>query len=220
MPNWCLNKIKISGNKKNRRRVSQIIENLHEQDDDEIGLLESLVGKDPTISEEDYFNGGWYESNINYWGTKWDLADNDFIFEETEDSIHLEFETAWSPPIEFCELLSKKYGVGVKIKYFEPGLGLSGIFEVDNNGEKIRDDYYQNLLEGLYNYDKSMFWEKIENIIEEYFIDKIELGEDFFIDYDIDKEKTHINNFANFITLEDLKKVEKIINDKKKKKYK
>ena len=117
MPNWCLNKIKISGNKKNRRRVSQIIENLHEQDDDEIGLLESLVGKDPTISEEDYFNGGWYESNINYWGTKWDLADNDFIFEETEDSIHLEFETAWSPPVEFCELLSMKYGVGVKIKF-------------------------------------------------------------------------------------------------------
>lgn len=201
MPNWCLNKIKISGNKKNRRRVSQIIENLHEQDEVEIGLLESLVGKEPTISEEDYFNGGWYESNINYWGTKWDLSDNDFIFEETEDYIYLEFDTAWTPPVEFCELLSMRYGVHVKIKYIEPGMEISGIFEVNDKGEILRDENYQNILEGIYHYDKSMFWDKIKNLVEYEIIDISK----------IDKENNQLNNYMYFMTKDDVIKFKRII---------
>lgn len=203
MPNWCLNKIKISGDKNNRRRVSQIIEKLHEQDDNEIGLLESLVGREPTISGEDYNNGGWYDSNINYWGTKWDLTDNDFIFEETDDSIYLEFDTAWSPPLEFCELLSKKYGVSVKIKYIEPGMAISGIFEVNDKGEILRDENYQNILEGIYYYDKSMFWNEIENLVEYEIIDISK----------IDKEDNLIKNYLPFLTSDDIIKFKKITSE-------
>jgi hypothetical protein len=199
MPNWCLNKIKISGDKNNRRRVSQIIEKLQEQDDNEIGLMESLVGREPTISEEDYNNGGWYDSNINYWGTKWDLTDNDFIFEETEEYIYLEFDTAWSPPVEFCELLSKRYGVCVKIKYIEPGMVISGIFEVNDKGEILRDENYQNILEGIYNYDKSMFWDEIKNLVEHEIIDISK----------IDKEDNLIENYLPFLTLDDIIKLKK-----------
>jgi hypothetical protein len=212
MPNWCLNKIKITGINKNLRRVSKKIKNICKQDDNEIGLMESLVGREPTISDEDYFNGGWYDSNMDYWGTKWDVSKNDFVFEATDDCINLEIETAWSPPLEFCKLLSKKYGVIIKLKYYEPGIGFCGKFEIDNEGEILSYNDYQNLLEGLYNFDNTMFWEEIEDIIEYNIIDIVESGEDFIVD----KEKTYINNFENFITLEDLKKIEKIINDKKK----
>ncbi len=203
MPNWCLNKIKISGDKNNRRRVSQIIEKLQEQDDNEIGLMESLVGREPTISEEDYNNGGWYDSNINYWGTKWDLSDNDFIFEETEDYIYLEFDTAWSPPVEFCELLSKRYGVCVKIKYIEPGMEISGIFEVNDKGEILRDENYQNILEGIYHYDKSMFWDEIKNLVEHEIIDISK----------IDKENNQLNNYMYFMTKDDVIKFKRIISE-------
>ena len=199
MPNWCLNKIKISGDKNNRRRVSQIIEKLQEQDDNEIGLMESLVGREPTISEEDYNNGGWYEANLNYWGTKWDLTDNDFIFEETDDSIYLEFDTAWSPPGEFCILLSKKYGVSLKMNYIEPEMAISGIFEVNDKGEILRNEYYQNILEGIYYYDKSMFWNNIENLVKYKIIDISK----------IDKEDNLIENYLPFLTLDDVIKLKK-----------
>ena len=134
MANWCLNKIKISGDKENRRIVSQKINNYLQQDDIEIGLMESLVGREPTISEEDDNYLGWEDSNLNYWGTSYDVEEN-FIFEDNDDYIYLDVESAWTPPIEFCELLSIKYGVGVKLEYFEPGLNFGGIFEVNANGE-------------------------------------------------------------------------------------
>lgn len=201
MPNWCLNKIKISGNINNLYKLSQIFEKLKEQEDNDIGLMESLVGSDPSISEEDYNNEGWFESNINYWGTKWDVDYKEIIYINNNEFISLEFDTAWSPPVEFCELLSKKYGVSVKIKYIETGLAISGIYEINDKGVVIRCEDYGNILEGIYQYDKSMFWDEIENRIEDNIIDISK----------IDIENNQLFNNMPYLTKDDIIKFRNII---------
>jgi hypothetical protein len=95
----------------------------------------------------------------------------------TDDLVTLSPTTPWSPPREFCERLSKKYGVKVYILYSEGGCNFSGTDEY-HNGEHINEECYE-YLEGLYHLDNECFWSEVdseldnlEDITEEEFINK------------------------------------------------
>lgn len=201
MANWCFNKIKISGDKEDLKNISQIINKLQKNNDSEIGLMESLVGREPNITEEEYNNDGWYEANLNYWGVKWDIEFSELVFMDNKDFILLEFETACGYPKGFCEILSKNYKVNVTIKYYEPGNIFCGIFELNELGKIINDISYDNILEGLYNYGKLEFWDHIENLIED---ERIVILEK-------DDAENFINENLSFLTIGDKNKFKKIV---------
>lgn len=201
MANWCFNKIKISGDKEDLKNISQIINKLQKNNDSEIGLMESLVGREPNITDEEYNNDGWHEANLNYWGVEWDIDFSDLIFIDKKKFILLEFETAWGYPKGFCEILSKNYKVNVTIKYYEPGNIFCGIFELNELGKIIKDISYDNILEGLYNYGKLEFWDHIENLIED---ERIVILEK-------DDAENFINENLSFLTLSEIKKMKNLI---------
>lgn len=74
----------------------------------------------------------WYEWNIANWGTKWDFGrgkDDDKIEPSDANTVRdLNFQTAWSPPIEFFDHLCR-LGYRVRVLYCEPGCGFCGIYE-------------------------------------------------------------------------------------------
>jgi hypothetical protein len=199
MANWCFNKVKISGEEDSLKKISQIIK--QKLNDNEIGLMESLVGREPNITEEEYNNDGWYEANLNYWGVKWDIEFSELVFIDNKDFILLEFETVWGYPKGFCEILSKNYKVNVTIKYYEPGNIFCGIFELNELGKIIKDISYDNILEGLYNYGKLEFWDHIENLIED---ERIVILEK-------DDAENFINENLSFLTLSEIKKIKNLI---------
>ncbi len=164
MPNWCSNWIEITGDKDAISKIKKDIESIENSQD--AVLFETLVGINPDMSREDYDKGGWYNGNVDYWGTKWDVGVDEchFIFDET--SITTSPDTAWSPPLGFCSALAKKYGVEIVATYEEPGCDFCGRTTIDKEGVMDEEDY--SYLEGKYHFDNESFWYEIENDIEYY----------------------------------------------------
>ncbi len=104
----------------------------------EQGIFRSLIGID--ISEEQH-EKDWYEANIRYWGTKWDVYIEDASRFSEDEKIFLSFSTAWSPPLNFCKVLSDKYKVNVRIEFNESGCDFAGIYSFENGEEVEAEDY-------------------------------------------------------------------------------
>jgi hypothetical protein len=201
MYDWCLNKVKITGKEENLKKISQIInEILYEND--ELEMMESLIGKD-SINAEDYYNDvRWHDVEIKYWGVKWDVKYGDRTSIDNNEYILLEFQTIWHPT-EFSKILSKKYDVNVTVNYLEHEMGLSRLVEIDNNGNILRDKTYQYVWKGLYNYDKSILFKKIYEFVGDFIKIKNDLGKDYHNDInentDEDKQRGFRDNLLSLL---------------------
>lgn len=153
MPNWCSNEISIIGSKEKIAEIKTIIEAIEPS---ECRVFRELIGTAPDFKEED-----WYSHNVNFYGTKWDVSPSDCNMSASEEEIILTPDTAWAPPVGFCEKLAKKFNVTVTDTYYEPGMDFSGVLEVSPDGEVSNDEktYY----EGKYEYDNEGFWDDMEN---------------------------------------------------------
>ena len=84
---------------------------------------------------------GWYEWNVENWGTKWNCDAQDWMKvehpNEDESSVTFWFDSAWSPPIALYEHIELNSPLNVKASYNECGMGFVGEF-VDGS-----DDYYE-----------------------------------------------------------------------------
>jgi hypothetical protein len=123
MPNWVYNSVDIHGTKEGIQAFRK----------------EALEYKSPYVDEGDKFSfhafvtlpadkfmeyretngfiGGkqsgdtefnWYNWNNKNWHTKWDACDVDLI-SNSDDYIHVTFNTAWSPPMPVFEAMAKKF---------------------------------------------------------------------------------------------------------------
>jgi len=165
MPNWCNNHIIISGDKNKISLLKNIIEDVTKIKEDESIVFTTLVGKEPTITTEEYEKGGWFNSNVGWFGTKWDVSYSDCQFEFNDDHIIMMPQTAWSPPVGFVSNLCKMYGVTAVMDYDEGGCDFCGRATIDIDGEIDEEDYGFN--EGKYYFDNEYFWESlIENDLE------------------------------------------------------
>jgi len=84
-----------------------------------------------------YGYANWYDWCVNEWGTKWDVgADGQPAIDNDTNTLVLNFDSAWAPPIQAYE---KLFYMGFKILayYYEPGMAFAGIFE---DGA---DEYYE-----------------------------------------------------------------------------
>lgn len=178
MPNWCSNYIEITGSKTAIKKIKKDIESIENPQNS--GVFEKLVGIEPTTTREDYDKGGWWNSNVNYWGTKWDVSVDDcnFVFEDT--TIHMSPPTAWAPPTGFCSLLAKKFKLDIVLSYDESGCDFCGKTIIDKKGE-LDDECYE-YIEGKYYFDNESFWYEVDSDIESYKDDIDEKTIEEFID--------------------------------------
>ncbi len=182
MPNWCSNTLTISGHKYD---IEAIVDKLKNGDKDK--MFQTLIGTNPEISEQEY-ERNWYDQNISRFGTKWDIS---YVIDDmiiNDESITYSFESAWSPPVEFCRHLSKIYNVQCTLYYSEPGCGFAGQFTCDAEYE---EDDECTFLEGLYKYDNEYFWNEVESYLESYGEDELPVEE-------------VLSNFVGVVTDEEL----------------
>jgi hypothetical protein len=172
MPNWCWNEITISGD------VTKIVESLESiENKEENNVFKTLID----VPKDEYEND-WYNTNLKYFGTKWDVSYGDCDPQEFDDEcIVLTPSTAWSPPIEFCVNLAKKYGVEVEMYYHESGMDFCGKTYIKSDGEYTEEDY--EYMEGVYNFDWDYFWMEIDMYIE-YAKEEQKSVEEFMEDYE------------------------------------
>jgi len=192
MPNWCNNFIEIQGDKKTITKLSRIIKGSNNSDDNSRGVFAALIGTKPFVTAEDYDKGAWYDANNSWFGTKWDISYDEHSFTFEDESISIQCETAWSPPIPFLATLCEMYGVSGVITYEEGGCDFAGRTTIDNEGNIVEEeDYTYN--EGLYVLDNESFWMNLDSNIE-YYADENTPVDEFVSQYDYvsDEDKVEI----------------------------
>lgn len=188
MPNWCSNWIEVSGSKESIQKIKQTMESIEKPEDS--NLFMTLIG----IPENVDYKNDWYDTNINNWGTKWDVSLNESNVQFNDESFTMSPETAWAPPINFCKSLAIKYGVEVTATYEEPGCDFCGRTTIDSEGNSSEEDY--SFLEGKYKLDNESFWYEIESNLEYHIDERYDSPtfESFIEDYDFvsDEDKNEI----------------------------
>ena len=114
------------------------------------------------MSEADY-KDKWYDTNIEWFGTKWDISADEHAFTFGKEEISFSCETAWSPPIQFLENLCKMYKINAHIFYSEGGIGFAGQTDfIWTDGELDINDQEYGYLEGLYILSEDEFWSEVD----------------------------------------------------------
>lgn len=130
MPNWCDNSLYIEAPKED---IAAIKAAIAMQDSDEQGLLNHLR------SQPEYGNNDdsgvlpdWYNWRVDNWGTKWEVHAE--ITGETENSLYLHFDSAWSPPLEALRhWMEQSEDRIVDLRYIEWGMMFCGILTNDED---------------------------------------------------------------------------------------
>jgi hypothetical protein len=117
MPNWCNNKVTLSGS---TEQVNHLLNYLKQEPkpDDYHGLLEYFVPQPQT--GEDW---GWYDWRVENWGTKWEPTLD--TVERSGNTITIYFDSAWAPPTAAYDAMHAQ-GWDITALYFEPGMGFAG----------------------------------------------------------------------------------------------
>ena len=164
MPNWCNNNIKIYGDEGTIRTLTAVLKSLKSADEseDNNNVFRALIGIPQHMSEGDY-KEKWYDTNIEWFGTKWDISYSEDLFTFSKDDINFSCETAWSPPIPFLQNLCEMYKVNATLFYSEGGVGFAGQTEFNwVQGELEVFDEECEYLEGLYKFSNEEFWSEVE----------------------------------------------------------
>ena len=140
MPNWCMNNATITGPVE---KLNVIVEGIKQDK-----MLETMV----PIGEWDY------GAAVENWGTKWDLQGVDWDLDEDNQTLSLNFDSAWGPPtIAYENYTDANDDVHIEASYYEPGmcfvgeydsgLGTNMSFDVDFEDEDWADDIPQDLID-------------------------------------------------------------------------
>jgi hypothetical protein len=133
MPNWCENETDITGPKDVIDNILAI-SRVNRMEDDLGEHFFSMRALHPIPDDVD-----WYSWCIENWGTKWDIANPYVGVTQDKDTatINLSYDTAWSPPIEFFQYLSRKFpDITISTKYYEPGMEFIGERTFSNGKSK------------------------------------------------------------------------------------
>ena len=189
MPNWCNNNITISGDEGTIRTLTAVLKSLKTSDEEQSSdVFKSLIGLPQHMSDGDY-KEKWYDTNIEWFGTKWDISYEESSFTFTKDEISFFCETAWSPPIPFFQHLCEMYKVNANLFYSEGGVGFSGETTFTwNDGELDVYDDECGYLEGIYKYSREEFWSEVESRVDSILDEELSL-EDFISEFDFVSEE-------------------------------
>ena len=149
MPNWCRNRVTVSGTEEDISKLSEIFSDTKSifnhiiqspdwkrlpNEKGQFPQLERMKNPKGEVMWETYnFPDGknddrWYYWCIDNWGTKWDVSELSIDYDDDE-VLELEFSTAWSPPEGIVEKLKEKYpDLSFSCFYDEPGMEIAGYY--------------------------------------------------------------------------------------------
>jgi len=85
-----------------------------------------------------YGYADWYDFSVANWGTKWDIGGEGEgqLIHHDANNITLNFDSAWSPPVEAYAKLSE-LGFLVDAMYYEPGMGFCGRYMTETGESTV-----------------------------------------------------------------------------------
>ena len=116
MPDWCSNIATISHEDSSK---IDLIE--HECNSPDSQLFSKLFPN----KESDTWDYDWCIEN---WGTKWEGSIISYE-RNSPNSISIEMDTAWSPPISFYDYIMENHNYNVLAFYYEPNIGFTGWYQ-------------------------------------------------------------------------------------------
>ena len=133
MPNWCMNKLTVTGPEADVQRFKEMavgqspwLRPGERPEEPNVLNFHSLVPIPDEVLAAGYADAG-YDWEVAHWGCKWGARDA-CILDEWDGHIEYEFNTAWSPPIEFLEQVAKQFpSLLFLLDYDEPGMAYKGI---------------------------------------------------------------------------------------------
>ena len=146
MPNWVHNQLKITGSKEAIEKVkTQLSKPYRREIDGTVYECDDVISfwnvVEPTGEAlETYGSAGWYDWNVENWGTKWDCSET--VMEDySSGEVAYMFNTAWSPPTPIASTLSKQHpDVEITLSY-EEEQGWGGTVQAIN-GEVEELEFY------------------------------------------------------------------------------
>ena len=160
MPNWCLNKLKISHT--DPAAVSRLVAAY-----DAGQLCQEFI---PMPADAD-IGDNWHAWCADHWGTKWDVGSDEKERYGTkavvaDNQVTCEFDSAWAPPIPLYDVLTA-LGFKIRASYFEPGIRFCGIY-IDGQDNFVEYADIDLIPVGVWNdYNLDMFFEEEEEEEEE-----------------------------------------------------
>jgi hypothetical protein len=146
MPNWCTNRVHISGSAEDVAAFKTLVRGSSSYENtfsfqsilpcpqDLLDVTDDAPSdyKDQLFLDYGYCN--CYDWQVNNWGTKWDASDCYLDYEE-EESACWQFETVRIPPEGIYEELSNRFpNLSISWFYDEPSMQISGYLNNPNNG--------------------------------------------------------------------------------------
>ena len=144
MPNWCFNNLSVSLHNESGKKLAQAFRDNHVDKKGEayaspltdlLPCPEELMNATADFKGESpehlanvakYGHADWYSWRLQYWGTKWEVCEVQFI-DEDEDYVQIRFDTAWCPPTNFFEWYAEQHPDVVFLnQYDEEGCGFEG----------------------------------------------------------------------------------------------
>jgi len=121
MPNWCSCELEIEGDINDIQKLLDDAKSPNEDEHKHTDFsLENFIPTPEEIQDRDV--NSW---RMDHWGTKWDIqpeVDNQGEF------VSLKFDSAWSPPIEALNIISKLYpSLSFKLTFSEEAMDFFGI---------------------------------------------------------------------------------------------
>jgi hypothetical protein len=150
MPNWCENKLIVKSNGyeseflkfMEQGRNTEIIKGKKVK----VWRISNYIPTPERLLEENlsenekkeliniYGFDNWSDWRCSNWGTHWDCDDIGFEWSTDEKSFYiLDFESAWSPPIQFLIRVSILFpSLSFQLEYIEPGCLFAGVNYINN----------------------------------------------------------------------------------------
>lgn len=150
MPNWCWNRLRISGStaerlKKFREKAVGTRPKYHEPEashehykpDETVLEFHNIVPVPDEVLAAG-FNDAGYDWEIQNWGCKWGACRAEIV-DHSDSELVYEFETPWGPPTEFLNRASNSWpDLKFVCIYDEPGMCFRGRYETEN-GKTLLD---------------------------------------------------------------------------------
>ena len=139
MPNHCMNRVEVYGDKDQVKELKESVDGETNFDFKKIvPIPKELIDTTAPTPEPDSFESrrlrklhgadNWYDWSINNWGTKWNSY-HDEVEYDGEESLVYKFDTAWSPPEPVIHALREKFeDLSISAFFDEPGMQIAGYY--------------------------------------------------------------------------------------------
>lgn len=177
MPNWCTNRLTVRGDRNKildfleankglppSYKLSEVEKKLfpdYERPTKKRFCFNALVSVPPDVVDIGYDGHNilarddqrldGYHWQSKYWGTKWDIYNDNVCPAFFDGYATLDFETAWAPPLAWLDRVARLFPeLELALDYNEPGMAFAGRVEYSDgelsyekviSGEEYLEEY-------------------------------------------------------------------------------